>query len=60
MTSRSSIEKSATAILEAEGNHSLKNMQSITPYTNDIIDDVDLKTQIHKMSLEEGENKLLE
>lgn len=60
MTTRSSLDKSTTAVLEGERSHSNKNMESITPFSSKPIDEMDLKAQMRSMSLEEPENNLLD
>ena len=60
MTTRSSLDKSTTAVLEGERSHSNKNMDSITPYSSQPIDDLDIKVQLRTMSLEAPDDNLLD
>lgn len=60
LMSRSSLEKSTTVLVDGERSQSNKNMDSLTPFTTKIADDLDLKEIVQNLSLEESENNVIE
>lgn len=60
LMSRSSLEKSTTVLVDGERSQSNKNMDSLTPFTTEIADDLDLKEIVQNLSLEESENNVIE